>query len=415
MAGGRVSEEMFVEPAASADFSLLPEDMARDVEASLISALDGGAVLPGGHDPLTLFRRALGRAIRDLESERGQLLRRFLEIGPYNDGGEIPPEAEEHLSDAETAAAVAFIHGRMVTAFQGSLAELLAAGPCLRLAEELKSQGQLPREARLFGGEAVRAGVPGRSGTLQAADFHLLIESAGTVTVVGLAEVKSYRQSPRRFRAQLDRHHRRAVEGLTVCGHSYPSSRIRMGRGNGQPPIRIRIGPGRWKLPRSFHFEEGDGRSRVHIEPPTPPPADELMALGPDLWRITLRWSHEALAAAAFEVSFWYMEKVGEALYAEGVPREWSEMSPAEAGRNAAKMMLYSAILRARTRAEESRAIALYNTYGFGYALGANFRNSRGRREMLWFEDLLEVLTSGRTKEGCRIVQPRAERPPASC
>jgi hypothetical protein len=121
-------------------------------------------------------------------------------------------------------------------------------------------------------------------------------------------------------------------------------------------------------------------------------------------WRITLRWSKEAIEAAAYEMTFWYMEKAGEVIYSQGVPEEWSEMTPAEAGRNAAKMMLYYAILRARTPREEQRAIALYNNYGFGYALGMNFRNREGRREMLWPQDLDEIAAKGRTGNGCRVV-----------
>lgn len=50
---------------------------------------------------------------------------------------------------------------------------------------------------------------------------------------------------------------------------------------------------------------------------------------------------------------------------------------------------------------EEQRAIALYNSYGYGYALGMNYKNAEGRREMLWLQDLDEILSVGRTKNGC--------------
>ena len=50
------------------------------------------------------------------------------------------------------------------------------------------------------------------------------------------------------------------------------------------------------------------------------------------------------------------------------------------------------------------KAIALYNIYSFGYALGMNFRNKAGRREMLWPEDLDEIAAKGCNKDGCRIV-----------
>ena len=128
-----------------------------------------------------------------------------------------------------------------------------------------------------------------------------------------------------------------------------------------------------------------------------------FVPVGDAAWHVTLRWSKEALAAAAYEVTFWYMAKVGEVIYSTGVPKEWSEMTAPEAGRNAAKMMLYYAILRARTWYEEQRAVALYNAYGFGYALGTSFKNPQGSREMLWFEDLEEILQRAETKHGCRL------------
>ena len=52
---------------------------------------------------------------------------------------------------------------------------------------------------------------------------------------------------------------------------------------------------------------------------------------------------------------------------------------------------------------EMQRAIALYNSYGFGYMLGMNFRNREGKREMLWPEDLDEILANGQTQQGCRV------------
>ena len=78
-------------------------------------------------------------------------------------------------------------------------------------------------------------------------------------------------------------------------------------------------------------------------------------------------------------------------------------MSGEEAGQNAAKVMLYFAILRCKTRRAQQRAIGLYNSYAFGYSLGMNFVDARGRREMLWPQDLREILEVGETKNGCRI------------
>ena len=95
------------------------------------------------------------------------------------------------------------------------------------------------------------------------------------------------------------------------------------------------------------------------------------------------------------------MGQVVEIVYSKSVPKGWEEMMPPEAGRNAAKMMIYYAILRCRSIQEKQRAIALYNSYGYGYALGMNYKNVKARREMLWIEDLDEILTAGKTKHGC--------------
>ena len=100
-------------------------------------------------------------------------------------------------------------------------------------------------------------------------------------------------------------------------------------------------------------------------------------------------------------------------------PKDWAEMTQTEAGRNAIKMMLYHAIRPDAILAEEAKeqkkplpppvarrlslAIALYNTYGFGYALGMNYRNPQSQREMLWPRDLDEISLDGRTANGCRI------------
>ena len=105
-------------------------------------------------------------------------------------------------------------------------------------------------------------------------------------------------------------------------------------------------------------------------------------------------------------MTFWYMEKIGEVIYSKSMPKGWEEMKPAEAGQNAAKMMLYYAILRCRTIREEQRAIALYNSYGFGYTLGMNYRNTEGRREMLWPQDLrLRSSLQARPRTGALYVK----------
>lgn len=141
------------------------------------------------------------------------------------------------------------------------------------------------------------------------------------------------------------------------------------------------------------------------IQPTTTPPeeSDRIERLRSGEWLVTLRWSQEALAWAAYEMTFWYMGVLGQMLFRSEMPRQWLGMSPDEAGQNAAKMMLYYSILRGRSVRETSRAIALYNAYGFGYSLGANFVDKHGRRQELFGDDLREI---------AGLIRPDKDAPP---
>lgn len=398
-------------PADAGELSLVGDALAGDVERSIREALAAGANFLSGSDPLSIFRNALAESIRDIEHhESGQLLQRFLLNGPYEDVGDIPPDkVSRHLSDDETASAIAFIFSFMVNAFKGALMELLACAPCLRLMSDLREQGHLSDRTRLHVGDSVLAAHSGTSRFGKGADLHVLAversdRGIDQVTVAGVVEVKSYPLSQRRLREQLNRHLRRASLGLRIGKEEIDRERIRTGRGQHGRPTRIGVVPSSWKLPRTIEIEVIEGRKLLRVEAPEPRAEDRVVRTAEDEWRITLRWSQEAIASAAYEMTFWYMEKAGEVIYRGGVPTEWSEMTPAKAGRNAVKMMLYYAILRARTAKEEERAIALYNAYGFGYALGMSFRRSRkGRREMLWLQDLDEIAERGETKKGFKL------------
>jgi hypothetical protein len=390
----------------SVGFEILGKALGKDLELSLSKAIAAGAVFPAKSNPLSVFREVLSESIRTIEnSERNIIFQRFLRDGPYEDSGKIPPEmVSKRLSDDETAAAIRFIYYRVINYFQGALGELFAATPCCKVLRTLKKEGILTKAARLYVGDAVGVHRRNRKGVLKGADFHILIEKPNGVTVAGVAEVKSYFQSEKKLKTQLDKHLLRTKEGLHVNKTDYPSENVHVGYGKKRLAVRIVVLPDDWKLPRKFHFEATKHGRSLHVDPGVPAKSDDqIERIKDDEWQIILKWSKEALASAAFEVTFWYMGKIGEVIYSHGVPNEWSEMPPAEAGRNAAKMMLYYAILRYRTKFESQRAVALYNSYGFGYALGTNFKNAEGRREMLWPEDLDEILVNGRTKHGCRL------------
>lgn len=395
--------------AQSVGFDLLGEELGADVEASLESALEAGAIFTPAGDPIAIFRESLSRSIRDIETDaKGELFRRFLRDGPYEDIGPVPTDLQDkRLSDNETSTAVAFIHSHMVNAFKGDLAEFLALAPCARLVARLRDEERLPGDARIYVGDAVRVETVQGRGVRKGADIHILSgpnEATGIVEVLGVGEVKSGSVSRRRLREQMKRHLDRAALGLQVeKERRYGPDAIRIG--DERRPIKIGVVAGSWRLPRAFRFTEDGGSRHLVVDPEGSPPGDdEIVAVGRDEWRIKLRWSREALASAAYAMTFWYMERVGESIYSQGVPPDWSEMTPAEAGRNAVTMMLYYAILRTEEGTPESqRATALYNTYGFGYALGMNFLDSGRRRRMLWPQDLDEIVTDGKTKCGYTI------------
>ena len=412
--------------AETVNFSFLGEELGRDVNQSLSLALEAGAVMPSAGQPVDHLRHAIAEAIGDITSHaRWDLFQRFLEHGPMD--VEETDSNSERLTQAETANVVSFIWGHTVNSFQGAIAELLAVEPCARILKKLQREGRLDQETRLYVGDAVMASRLRGFRFAKGADVHLLAvsdECAGrpTVAVLGVGEVKSYFCREEVLQRQLTKHIARARRGLRISGKDYSLDEIKVGRGSRREVIRIAVLPSKWTLPRGFGWrQEGETRALEVVRGSPPEPADNIIPVSDTEWRVELRWSREALAAAAYEMTFWFMAQIGEVIYRGGVPPEWSEMTPAEAGYNAAKEKLYYAIRPYAVKAEESkqpgapkltrkevlemqRAIALYNSYGFGYALGMNFKNRARKREMLWPQDLDEILESGETTTGCRIM-----------
>ncbi|MCX6865250.1 MAG: hypothetical protein NTV46_03340 [Verrucomicrobia bacterium] len=412
--------------SAGVGFDLLGEALGQAVESALEEALAGGAVFAVGDDPLTIFRATLEASICSIEGDpRGRLFRRFLRDGPCE--GERGTATEPHgqaLTADETAKTIHFIDSFMVSAFKGAVTELLAAAACLRLMRDPRLG--LPAGARLYVGDTVMVPRKSGKGQLKAADLHVLLinekPEAPSVTVAGVVEVKSGRVSAHAMERQIEQHIRRARQALRISGMDYPGGTIRIGHGPAARILRITVQPSNWLLPRTLRFEcVGENRQLVLDPAISPWDGDQFIPMGDDRWHIALRWSMEAITAAAYEMTFWFMEKVGESLFTQEngqpspLPPEWADMDAAEAGRNAVKMMLYDTILHYPGKRDESnpltrkeahvlnRAIALYNCYGFGYALGMNFRNKEGRREMLWPQDLDEIAEKGCTEAECRI------------
>lgn len=386
------------------EWDVIDPRLADAVRRSIAGALRAGAVFPGRRDPKALFRRAVGDAITSIE-ERGDLLKQFLELGPYERRGRIPAKLRGlRLPDAEVSRAIAFIYCHVVNSFKGALTELLAVGEVVTLLEHLRREGVIRDTPKVFGCDSVR--LPGsQGGWKKGADMHLLRERSRAPLLyeqVGVVEVKSYRRSRARLARQLRQHVARSTKGAQILAGSgsLEVATLRVI----EPQLLVAVVPSGWKLSREFWFEEAQGRSvlRTAALERQDHPA-RLEQIGSQEWRLELAWSYEAIAESALGLTFWYMGQLGAKLYANGVPKEWEGMSAEEAGQNAAKVMLYYAIRRCTTAQAQQRAIGLYNSYGFGYSLGMNFMDRKGRRDMLWPQDLREILADGKTKRGGRI------------
>jgi hypothetical protein len=385
-----------------ATLDMLPAPLRRDIAASLARAVQEGGVLPFPSDPQRAFRSAIATAITSIES-RGRQLHGFLRDGPYDLPGRRPRKPKKAcLTDEETKAAITFIYSHVIPCFQGQLAELLAVGPISEAVSSLKRSREMPKTAQLYFGDTVR--VRSRSGPARkGADAHVISTNATKGRAIcAIAEVKSYHCSAAKLKTQLTDHYRRARRGLVINHDSQP---IHLTITAGPRPCTITVVPAAWRLPTQYSWETVGEIRRLNTLPGSPrQKADTILFVNSRDARVQLRWSREALAESAYELALWYMGQLGTVLYQGGVPREWSEMSVESAGRNAVKEQLFHSIRRFRRHSRAAqRAIALYNAFGFGYAVGMNFRGPNGRRGMLWPEDLDEILRDGMTQDGGRI------------
>ncbi len=198
------------------------------------------------------------------------------------------------------------------------------------------------------------------------------------LNIHGVIEVKSMSVSTNKVLAQINKHISRLHRGLKLGGMIWSSNQISTSR-----ILRILVVPSTWKLSRKWNSVKTDQEREIVLpEPSEPPVRTQVEKLQPDIWKIKLAWSQEALNQAAYEMTFWYMSQVGKHIYAKKrLPKEWEKMTPEEAGYNSIKMMLYYFPLRYLSERQARLAIKLYNVYSFGYPLGID------SKDMLWPED----------------------------
>jgi tetratricopeptide (TPR) repeat protein len=345
-----------------------------------------------GATPIEVFRHSLQATLTKIETQQKRLgvLRRLLGAADaYND-----IESGQGLTASDCESSINFIYYSMVNRFQGEIAELLAVEPVLKLVARLRDERMVSKDAHVYWAETIQERVRPRVGKApgrwaKGADGLIVSSSKERVDVHAIVEVKSMCLPQRVANQQIERHASRLKQGLRLDGTEIPPKNVHLTQGSLQ---RITVVPAAWKLSRrwrwvlnakgdhSLHFPDRD--SVVSPEQKVVIHSDASNHL------ITLGWSEEALAEAAYDLTFWYMQVVGRSAYADSgnLPKDW-EMTPEDAGRNAIKAALYYlqesqvdclAGNRIKPR-QASLAARLYQVYGFGYAIAADTKDEGWR------------------------------------
>lgn len=354
--------------------------IARSIRTGLRSP---STILVPGHTSSAILERSLNSAVRDINNDpRGRLFQRLLLYGPAH--GLPVQKSVSGLSDAECAACVEFIYSHMVNRFQGEMAELLAIGPVVKLVERLRREGLLPRKTTLYWGEMVwepplswlrRKPHSAECPFTKGADGLLVVRNRDTVVVLGAIEVKSMRVPRPKVLRQVAQHFERLEVGVRLGDEAWFGQQVRLvTRTSFELPLRILVMPGRWKLSREWAVTENERGCRLLFSPPRRPSVlTSTRQMEAGLWDVTLNWSVEALAQAAYEMTFWYMSEVGKQVFdSSTLPPAWSYMEPDEAGRNSIKQMLYLMLNTCQVHRQVRLATRLYNVYAFGFPSAAD-------------------------------------------
>jgi hypothetical protein len=343
--------------------------------------------LEGGQNVSDVFNHSLLAVARDINAHpRGKLVRRLIEWGHHDP--DCPPDYNKHgkeiLSDIELGKCIEFIFSYMINRFKGELAELLALEPCCHLFAEFLSNGIIPSGTLLYWGETIQE--PDCKGYYKKGADGLIIEHTDSdiITILGTVEIKSMVRSFQKVLDQIDKHIKRLDQGLSLNKYHWSPHQLHI---NKTEIIRIAVQPSKWKLSREWNRQEYTGQDirRAIFTPDSSPQViffpksethlNEAQAtqMEPKLWKIILPWSHEALAQAAFEMTFWYMGQIGKQIYSNKTkPQYLAYMTLEEIGLNRVKEMLRNAPLRPITEHQAKRAEWLYNAYCFGYPIGAD-------------------------------------------
>ncbi len=352
------------------------------------------------HSPQGAFEGALALVADELDDHpRRALIRRLIEHGPLDMDAE--PQygtATTRLTDEELGRCIDFIEGRMINAFQGAVGELLALAPCSELVETLRDRGDLNGGTVLHWGTTIRqrqarrmrGGLEERQWTGYAWGADGLLSRTADVSgstgetgliVDGIVEVKSGEASPAEIDDQIESHLARMEGGLELEGAIWSGNQIRLAA----KLVRIAVRSSRWRVSR--HRREPGLRAqplrRAIFRPNRAPEVFDIgQAVPPTVhpeirerrarhWLIELNWSVQALREAAFEMSLWYMGRIGARMLADRPATPRSNLTAEERGINRVKEALRSATLRPLTQKQDAKTVFLYNAYCYGFAAAA--------------------------------------------
>jgi hypothetical protein len=198
----------------------------------------------------------------------------------------------------------------------------------------------------------------------------------------GVVEIKSMMSYPKKILGQINKHLLRLCGGLKLGDTTWSADDLY--QPIDRPSLcRIIVVPSNRKLNREWErIVVENGPDQLVTKQTQPPVQTKTEEVKDNLWKITLEWSHEAFEEAAYEMTFWYMSRVGKFVYeSKEIPESWEEMTVERVGYNAIKEMLYHIIPHRLSPRQDQIAIRLYNVYSFGYPLGVD------SKEMLWPED----------------------------
>jgi hypothetical protein len=322
-----------------------------------------------------VFDCSLKAAIRDIECHpHGQLFQRLILHGPAH--GLPLQQAPLGLSDQECATSVEFIYSHMINRFKGEIAELLAIAPTVNLSAKLLRDGVLPEQLHLYWGEVVwepplNYAKPGARNVVafkKGADG-LLVQRGRNVKILGAAEVKSMRIPRQAILSQIEKHFERLKAGLRLADKTWPGKNVKCASGGPNAErIQIIVMPSHWKISREYAIVKAKTGDLLQFpQQIRPPVTTRTRQIEKSTWEITLSWSVEAIAQAAYEMTFWYMAEVGKRVYRKNnLPDTWSYMKPEQAGLNSIKQMLYLILNRCNSYRQFRLTTRLYNAYSFG-------------------------------------------------